>query len=90
MARRSRRSPRSRVTATASDSDGTVSAVAFYANGALIGSDSTSPYSIDWSAAAGSYRLIAVATDNAGHTSTSGSATVVVGTGSTAPKPSTP
>ena len=53
------------VTANASDSDGTVSRVDFYANGSLIGSDSTAPYSFTWSPVpAGSYTFTAIATDN--------------------------
>ena len=36
------------VSAIASDSDG-ISSVAFYANGAPIGTDTTSPYSVSWS-----------------------------------------
>ena len=53
------------VAGTASDADGTVSKVDFYANGALIGTDTTSPYSVIWTnVAAGAYNLTAVATDN--------------------------
>ncbi len=60
------------VTATASDSDGTVASVAFYANGTLIGSDTSSPFSVTWSnVPAGAYSLTAVATDNQGATTTS-------------------
>ncbi len=41
------------------------------ANGALIGTDTTSPYSIAWSGiAAGTYTLTAKATDNSGAEST--------------------
>jgi hypothetical protein len=67
------------VTATASDSDGTVSAVTFYANGALIGTATTSPYSISWSGVAvGTYALTAVAMDNMGATTTSAPVHVMV------------
>jgi hypothetical protein len=66
------------VTATASDSDGTVSSVAFYANGVLIGLDTASPYSISWSPSAGSYTLTAVATDNLGASTTSAAIGIVV------------
>jgi hypothetical protein len=40
------------VTATASDSDGSVSLVAFYANGVLIGTAASGPYSVSWNPAA--------------------------------------
>ena len=53
------------VTAAASDADGTVSEVEFYANAALIGSANAAPFSILWSSvSAGSYTLTAKATDN--------------------------
>jgi len=51
--------------ASATDADGTVSRVDFYQNGALIGSDATSPYGVDVSGLAdGPYAFTAVATDN--------------------------
>ncbi len=51
--------------ASATDADGTVSRVDFYQNGALIGSDATSPYGVDVSGLAdGPYVFTAVATDN--------------------------
>jgi hypothetical protein len=37
------------VTASAADTDGSVSSVQFFANGDLIGTDSSAPYSVDWS-----------------------------------------
>jgi subtilisin family serine protease/regulation of enolase protein 1 (concanavalin A-like superfamily) len=65
--------------ATASDSDGTIASVKFYANGVLINTDTTAPYSFDWTnVAPGSYGLTAVATDNLGGTATSGAANVTV------------
>ncbi len=67
------------ITASASDTDGTVKSVAFYANGALIGSAANSPYGLGWAAAAaGTYQITAVATDNTGLTATSSAVTVVV------------
>jgi subtilisin family serine protease len=67
------------VSATASDSDGTVTQVAFYAGSTLIGTDTTAPYSIVWSGiAAGTYSLTAVATDNFGASTTSAPVTVTV------------
>jgi hypothetical protein len=60
------------LSATATDADGSISSVAFYANGTLIGTDAMAPYSVTWSGvAAGSYALTAVATDNAGAITTS-------------------
>jgi subtilisin family serine protease len=68
------------MTASASDSDGSVAKVDFFANGALIGTDASAPYSFDWlGVTAGAYTLTAVATDNVGATSpVSNSATVTV------------
>jgi hypothetical protein len=61
----------------ASDDDGTVQQVAFYANGGLIGVDTTSPYSVAWNAAVpGAYLITAIATDD--HFSTSTSAPIHV------------
>ena len=54
------------------DSDGTVTDVAFYGDDVLIGHDTSSPYSVTWSAvAAGAHRLTAIATDNSGAQATS-------------------
>ena len=51
--------------ASASDSDGTVSQVEFFRNGTSIGIDTTSPYSSSvTNLGAGTYTLMAVATDN--------------------------
>jgi hypothetical protein len=70
---------RIRIAATANDSDGVVRSVAFYANGALIGTATSSPYVLDWSSTrVGTYRVFALATDNAGNTATSGAASVVI------------
>jgi len=58
--------------ATASDVDGTIARVDFYANGTLIGTDTSSPYSFSWTnVAAANYALTAVARDNAGATTVS-------------------
>lgn len=67
------------VGATATDADGSVSSVAFYANGVSIGIDSNSPFAVSWSpAGAGDYLLTAVATDNQGATTTSSGVSVTV------------
>jgi hypothetical protein len=67
------------VTATAADADGSVTRVDFYANGSAIGTAFTAPYTINWAnVAAGSYSLTAVATDNAGLTTTSAAVNITV------------
>jgi predicted phage tail protein len=69
------------VSATASDSDGTIARVDFYQGPTLIGTDTTSPYSITWSnVPAGSYTLTARAVDNSGGTTASTARTVTVAT----------
>ena len=74
------------IAANASDSDGTIVRVDFYAGGTLVGSDAASPYQVTWSnVAAGSYTLTARATDNAGATATSSGVAIAV---TSAPPPS--
>jgi len=69
------------LTATASDSDGSVAKVEFFQGTTKLGEDTSSPYSYSWTnAAAGSYSLTAKATDNAGATTTSSSASITVNT----------
>lgn len=59
------------VTATASD-DGSVASVKFYAGTTLLHTDTTSPYSYNWTGVtAGNYMLTAVATDDEDATTTS-------------------
>ena len=71
--------------ATATDSDGTVSKVEFYSNGAKIGEDSAAPYNFVWGGiGVGTYNLSAVAMDNFGAFGTSAVVRVFV-TPSTAP-----
>lgn len=65
--------------ATASDSDGTISKVEFFAGAALVGTAVAVPYSVTWNGvAAGTYSLTARATDNSGATTTSAPVTVTV------------
>ena len=55
------------VAASASDSNGTVSSVQFFANGVSLGTDTTSPYSVSWNQPPpGAYTITAVATDSGG------------------------
>lgn len=68
------------LSATASDSDGIISSVAFYANNVFVASDTTSPYQItSWYPAAGTYDIRAIATDNSGLSSTSATIRMTVG-----------
>jgi len=74
--------------ATASDSDGTVSRVDFYAGSSLIGTDVSAPYSVNWNnVAAGTYTLTALATDNSGATTQSSPVTVTVNATANPPAP---
>jgi hypothetical protein len=74
------------LTATASDSDGVVSKVDFYAGTSLIGTATTAPYSVTWpNVASGNYQLFAVATDNSGAMTASTSTNVTVNNGNVAP-----
>ena len=67
------------VTATADDSDGTISQIAFYLGNNFIGSGSSSPASVTLgNLAAGTYTFKAVATDNAGATRSSTPVTITV------------
>jgi phosphatidylserine/phosphatidylglycerophosphate/cardiolipin synthase-like enzyme/regulation of enolase protein 1 (concanavalin A-like superfamily) len=67
------------VAANASDSDGTVSRVDFYAGATLIGPDSTAPYQVAWTnVPAGTYTLSARAIDNLGAATTSSAVTITV------------
>lgn len=67
------------INATAADSNGTVTSVAFYRSGTLIGTDTSSPYSVVWTGAtAGTFALTAVATDNGGASTTSSAVNITV------------
>jgi hypothetical protein len=76
------------ISANASDTGGSITDVAFYANGVLVGRDPSSPYSIVvTSVPAGSHTLTAVATDNLLATTTSAPVRITV---TTAPPPPPP
>lgn len=67
------------ITAIASDTDGSVASVEFFANGVSLGSDDSSPFQFIWTpTAGGTVDLTARVTDNGGATSTSATVTVVV------------
>jgi len=74
------------LSATASDSDGTVTNVAFFYDGAnFIGQVPNQPYNFTWTnTPAGAHQLYAVATDNVGLKGTSGIVNITV-TGNTPP-----
>nr|MBA3686567.1 hypothetical protein [Planctomycetota bacterium] len=57
--------------AAAADSDGSIAKVVFLVDGTAIGEDTTAPYTMAWSATAGSHALSARAIDNAGAATTS-------------------
>ncbi|WP_105101653.1 glycosyl hydrolase family 18 protein [Microbulbifer pacificus] len=52
------------LSASASDSDGSVSKVEFFVDGSLIATDTSAPYSTQWTATLGNHTITAVATDN--------------------------
>lgn len=67
------------INANASDADGTISKVEFYAGTTIISTDNTSPYSINWTpTSAGTYSITAIATDNTNKATTSNAITLKV------------
>ena len=65
--------------ANASDSDGTVTKVEFFRGSTLVGTDTTSPYSVsDAGVGSGNYALTAKATDSGGATTTSSVVNITV------------
>ena len=71
------------ISATATDADGSIAKVDFYNGSTKLGTATAAPYSYTWTGvAAGTYSLTAIATDNAGATTTSGAVGITV-TGST-------
>ncbi|MEO6329661.1 MAG: Ig-like domain-containing protein, partial [Ginsengibacter sp.] len=67
------------INAVATDIDGSISKVEFYNGNTLIGTDYTSPYSIDWgNLPSGYYGITAKATDNGGKVTSSSAITFSV------------
>lgn len=67
------------ISATASDSDGSITQVEFFQNGNSLGVDTSSPFSYDWTnVSQGNYTLTVVATDNEGATGTSSGVSITV------------
>jgi Zn-dependent metalloprotease len=76
-----------RLTADASDSDGSVAKVEFYNGSQLLGADNTRPYEFAWNnVPAGQYRLIARAIDNLGLAADSTPVHVTVAAPATRPR----
>ena len=74
------------LSATASDSDGSISKVDYYAGTNLIGTATTSPYNASWSnVSSGNYTITAVATDNQGTTTVSSGVPITVSNANLAP-----
>ncbi|MEO8426812.1 MAG: Ig-like domain-containing protein, partial [Verrucomicrobiota bacterium] len=72
------------LTATASDSDGSVSKVDFFSGPSLLASAATSPYNFVWNnVLAGNYNLMATATDNLNASNTSATVSVTVSSAGT-------
>ncbi|MBC7486993.1 MAG: T9SS type A sorting domain-containing protein [Cytophagaceae bacterium] len=66
-------------TASAADSDGSIAKVEFYNGTSLIGTATSSPYTISWNnVSAGTYTITAKATDNQNASGTSAAITVIV------------
>jgi len=67
------------LSAAAADSDGIVNRVHFFANNVWIGASTAAPFSLMWTnVAAGTYTLIAIATDNGGGATASAPVVVAV------------
>ena len=71
------------IAATASDSDGTIVSVQFFASGVSISTVNAFPYNVSWTpSSAGNYSLTAIATDSGGNRTTSAAVAAVVSVGS--------
>lgn len=72
------------ISASASDADGYVTEVEFFADGVSLGTSSAAPYSMNWSAApAGAHTLTAIATDDGGARTSSAPVAITVRAGGT-------
>ncbi len=66
------------LSATAADTDGTITQVEFFVDNVSVGVDVISPYSVNWTAVTGSHAFKAIATDNSSGTTTSSIINVTV------------
>jgi glucose/arabinose dehydrogenase len=73
------------ITATAEDSDGSVTNVSFFDGNVFLGQTNNAPFTVIANLALGGHALTAVATDNAGLSSTSGVVNVTVVSGANTP-----
>ena len=73
------------ITATAADSDGTVTNVAFFDGTTFLGQTNNTPYTVTATFNTGAHPLTAVATDNAGLSTTSAVVTITVSVPNTPP-----
>jgi glucose/arabinose dehydrogenase len=73
------------IAATAADSDGTVTNVAFFDGAVLLGQTNNTPYTVTANLAAGAHALTAVATDDGGLSTTSSVVNVTVTAGNNGP-----
>jgi glucose/arabinose dehydrogenase len=73
------------ITATAQDSDGSVTNVLFFDGSTFLGQTNNTPYAVTANLAVGSHMITAVATDNGGLSTTSSVVNVAVVSGSNAP-----
>lgn len=74
------------ISADATDSNGSVTKVEFFANGTKIGEDASAPYELAWTGMiSGDYSLTAVATDNDGANTTSEAVGITVANPSNVP-----
>jgi len=70
------------ISASASDSDGSINKVEFFQGATKLGEDLSAPYSFTWNnVGAGNYNLTSVATDNLGATGTSSIVSISVNSG---------
>jgi endoglucanase len=67
-----------RIEVEASDSDGKVTGIAFYADGAQIGTSTSATATLRWELSSGPHTLTAVATDNSGAKTTSSAVAITV------------
>ncbi|MCK8522950.1 glycosyl hydrolase family 18 protein [Aquimarina sp. D1M17] len=66
------------ITASATDTDGTVNKVEFFVDGTMIAEDTSAPYTASWTAIAGNHTISAKAIDNEGASTTSTGITISV------------
>ncbi len=79
------------IAATASDADGSIAKVEFFAGANKLGEKTAAPYTYAWTnAVAGTYAITAKATDNAGATATSAATNITVTAVVVPPPPANP